>query len=117
MTHHPHGETVTRLRATAQTDAYSGESTQLDWDNPDELDINLVAVAPGASSEVPAEPGRERLDIEFTLYMPFAADVKPLDRIVVRGRTLEVEGSPQDWANPFTGAQPGTVVAVRKVAG
>ena len=111
-----YGETVTRLRATALTDAYSAESTDVSWTSPDSLTIDNVGVAPGSSAES-AEAGRARLDIDFTLYLPYDADVKPLDRIVVRGLTCEVEGKPQQWANPFTGAQPGTVVEVRKVAG
>lgn len=117
MTRHPFGETVTRQRATATTDPYSAAATELSWATPDELTIDYVAVAPGASAEIPVDPGRDRLDIEYTLYLPYGADVKPLDRVVVRGRTLEVDGIPQVWQNPFTGDQPGTVVAVRKVAG
>lgn len=111
-----YGETVTRLRATGSTNAYSGEATDLLWTSPSSLTIENVAVAPGSSAES-VEAGRARLDIDFTLYLPYDADVKPLDRIVVRGLTCEVEGKPQQWANPFTGAQPGTVVEVRKVAG
>jgi hypothetical protein len=113
---HPFGETVTRLRADALTDPYSDEETELSWDSPDELDIDGVAVAPGPSTES-AETARSRLDIAFTLYLPHGADIKPLDRVVVRGTTYEVEGQAADWANPFTGAQPGTVVEVGRVAG
>jgi hypothetical protein len=116
VTRHPYGETVTRQRATGETDPYSDEATELDWDSPDELAIDGVAVAPGASTES-AEADRSRLDIEFTLYMPHGSDVKPLDRVVVRGTAYDVEGKPADWHNPFTGDEPGTVVEVRKVAG
>lgn len=111
-----YGETVTRQRASATTDPYSNESTDLSWASPDELDISGVGIAPGPSTES-AEAGRTRLDVDFTLYLPYGADVKPLDRVVVRGQTCEVEGSVQDWRNPFTGAEPGTVAEVRKVAG
>lgn len=116
MTLHAFGETVTRQRATATTDPYSGEATDLSWDDPDELAIEGVAVAPGATAET-AEADRERLDIEFTLYLPYGADVKPLDRVVVRGTAYDVEGKPADWRNPFTGSEPGTVVQVRRVGG
>lgn len=110
------GETVTRQRATAGTDPYSGEATALDWTAPDELVISGVAVAPGGFSEF-ATPDRTRVDIDFTLYSDFQADIEPLDRVIVRGLTCEVVGKRQDWRNPFTGNEPGSVVEVRKVAG
>lgn len=116
MTLHAYGETVTRQRATATTDPYSGEATDLSWADPDELAIDGVAVAPGAFVDN-ATPDRTRVDIDFTLYGPFEADIEPLDRVVVRGLTCEVVGKRQDWRNPFTGTQAGCVAEVRKVAG
>lgn len=111
-----HGETVTRQRAAAATDPYSDDDTDLDWSDPDELPIDGVAVAPGPSLES-AEAGRTRLDVDLTLYLPFGADVLPLDRVVVRGDTYSVEGSRDDWHNPFTGLDAGSVVEVRRVKG
>lgn len=111
-----YGETVTRLRATAGTDPYSGEDTVLDWSDPDELVITGVAVAPGAFIEN-AIPDRTRVDIEFTLYGEYGADITPLDRVVVRGLTCEVVGQPQDWPLPFSGGRAGAAIEVRKVAG
>lgn len=116
MTLFAYGETVTRLRATAATDPYSGESTELSWSSPNELAVEGVAVAPGAFTES-AQPDRERVDIHYTLYGPYDADIEPLDRIVVRGVTCEVVGKRQDWRNPFTGTESGCVVEVKKVAG
>lgn len=113
---YPHGETVTRQRAAAMTDPYSGEATELSWADPDELEVAGVAVAPGAFVEN-ITPDRTRVDIEFTLYAPFGSDIEPLDRVVVRGLMCEVVGKPQNWSNPFTGSRPGCVVEVRKVAG
>lgn len=111
-----YGETVTRLRATGTTDPYSAESTDLSWASPDSLTIAGVAVAPGPSLES-AEAGRSRLDVDFTLYLPYGADVKPLDRVVVRGGTYQVEGARSDWRNPYTGMEAGSVVEVKRVAG
>lgn len=112
-----YGETVTRQRGIAATDPYSGEpGTDIDWNSPDELEFSGFAVAPGAFVE-DATPDRTRVDILFTLYGPFAADIEPLDRVVVRGQTCEVVGKRQDWRNPFTGGEAGCVVEVRKVAG
>ena len=116
MPRHPFGETITRQRGTAVADPYSGESTDIDWTDPDELNITGFAVAPGAFVEN-AAPDRTRVDIEFTLYGPYAADIEPLDRVIVRGQTCEVVGKRQDWRNPFTGSESGCAVEVRKVAG
>lgn len=113
---YPFGETVTRQRAAAASDPYSDESTDLDWSAPDELEFDGVAVAPGPSAES-AEVGRTRLDVDFTLYLPYGADIKPLDRVVVRGVTFDVEGVRDDWLNPFTGLRAGSVVEVRRAAG
>lgn len=111
-----HGETVTRQRPTAVLDPYSGETTDLSWTTPDTLDIEGVAIQPGPSAES-VETDRSRLDIDYTLYMPYGADVAPIDRLVVRGDVCTVEGKPADWRNPYTGSEPGTVVEVRRVAG
>lgn len=110
------GETVTRLRATAATDPFSGEDTALDWDDPGTLDIPGIAVAPGAFVENNT-PDRTRVDVSFTLYGDFGDDIEPLDRVVVRGLTCEVIGQRQDWRSPFTGLQAGSVIEVRQVAG
>ena len=112
----PHGETVTRLRAASVLDPYSNELTDLNWDDLDELDIVGVAVEPSASAET-VEGGSERLTIDFTLYLPFQADIDPLDRIVVRGETCTVEGARLDWRNPYTGSEPGSVLKYRRMAG
>lgn len=116
MALHAYGETVTRQRGTGVLDPYSGEVTDIDWDDPDELAVPGVAVAPGAFVEN-AAPDRTRVDILFTLYGPYDADIEPLDRVLVRGQTCEVVGKRQDWRNPFTGGEAGCVVEVRKVAG
>jgi hypothetical protein len=113
----PHGETVTRLRATAAADPYSGENTDLDWTDPDELTITGVAVEPARTSEPFEDDGRIRVDIDFRLYVPYQADIQPLDRLVVRGETYEPEGMRLDWRNPYTGDTPGSVVDVRRVLG
>lgn len=90
-------ETVTRLRAALVADPYSSENDQADWSNPSLLDITTLA---------PAEPRpeTERLDLArnavvsgFTLYLPLNADVVASDRMVVRGRTYEVDGDPALW--------------------
>lgn len=110
------GETVTRQRAAAATDPYSSEATVLDWTAPDELAITGVAVEPLSTLEAQTD-GRQRVELDLRLYLPFGADIEPLDRVVVRGRTFEVQGERSDWHNPFTGSEPGSVVVCTKVEG
>lgn len=112
----PNGETITRLRATAVEDPYSGEATDLDWTDPDELAIPGVAIEPVAASEQVTD-GSEQLTIDARLYIPYQADVLPLDRLMVRGAEFTVQGSRLDWRNPYSGDTPGSVLEVRRVAG
>lgn len=110
------GETVTRQRAMAAVNVYSGESEGVDWSDPDELVIECVAVAPGASVEL-VDVGRSPVEVDLTLYLPYGADLLELDRVVVRGSTYSVEGARADWLNPYTGSLRGSVVGARKVSG
>lgn len=111
----PHGESVVRLRAAASPDPYSGENTDLDWSDPDMLLINGVAVEPVNSSEPIDEPGLNRLEVDLRLYVPYQADIWPLDRLVIRDETYTVEGARLDWRNPYTGDTPGSVLDVKRV--
>lgn len=110
------GETVTRQRGTAVTDPYSGEATGIDWDNPDELDIDGCAVASGGSLE-PLQNARSAVVSDFSVMAPFGSDVLANDRLVVRGLTCEITGRPFDWQSPFTGWQPGMVFHAKIVEG
>lgn len=113
---HPAGETVTRLRPSAATDPYSAEASGLSWSSPSSLSITGVAIEPVGTFEN-VESGRERVDFDLRLYLPYQADVRPLDRVVVRGVTYEVTGERSDWRNPFSGAEPGSVVGLKRVEG
>lgn len=116
MPRHPFGETITRLRARATEDRYSDEDTDLSWTSPDELDVADVAVEPLSTFETQTD-GRQRVEFDLRLYLPYGADVKPLDRVVVRQVTYEVQGERSDWRNPFTGSTPGSVVTCKRVEG
>lgn len=104
----PHGETVTRLRATLIEDPYSDEDTEADWEFPSELDIEHCAVAAGGSTE-PVITAREAVDSDFDVFLPVDADVTAQDRLIVRGLVCDVAGRPFTWSSPFTGWTPGTV--------
>ena len=111
-----HGETVTRLRGTPVVDPYSGESTGVDWSNPDELEIDGCAFNPGQSAE-PTEVGRNAVITQPEVYTEVGADVLAGDRLIVRGRTYEVDGDPSDWRSPFTGWEAGLTVTLKIVEG
>lgn len=117
MPRHPFGETVTRQRATTVVDPYSGEATDLSWDTPEELAVSDVAVEPLATFEVQPDGTRTRVDMDLRLYLPYGADIRPLDRVVVRSATYEVQGERSDWHNPFTGDEPGSTVVCKRVEG
>lgn len=111
-----HGETVTRLRAAAAADRFSGQATALDWTTPDELPIEGCAFDPGTSSE-PLEQARDAVLTKPTVYAPADADVLATDRLVVRGRTWQVDGDPADYRSPFDGWTPGLVVHLKAMEG
>lgn len=116
-TGYPYGETVTRLRAVAVVDPYSGEATGEDWTTPDTLDIPGCAFDPGGSSE-PLDVGRASVVTQPTLYHPSTdLDVTAQDRIEVRGRTWQVDGDPAVYRNPYTGWEAGTAIRLKAVEG
>lgn len=110
------GETVTRLRGAPATDPYSGQATGIDWDTADELDIDGCGFNPGQSSE-PLQEARNAVLTQPEVYAPVGSDVLAGDRVVVRGKTYDVDGDPADWRSPFTGWQPGMVIALKRVEG
>lgn len=112
----PYGETVIRQRATIVVDPYSGEPGDTDWTNLSVLTIVGCAFDPGGSLE-PTEQGRTSVITQPTVYAPPGSDVLAGDRLVVRGRTWDVDGDPADWRSPFTGWEPGMVIKVKAVTG
>lgn len=67
--------------------------------------------APGASTEL--KDGQQSVDTDAELYRtgpPGEENIRPKDRIEVRGQVFEVVGEPQVW-------RLGTVVRMRKFTG
>lgn len=112
----PHGEIVTRLRGVPATDPYSGEESGYDWSLPYSIDIPGCAFNPGRSSE-PLQDARTAVSTQPEVYAPPGSDIAPGDRLVVRGVEYEVDGEPADWRSPFTGWEPGMVVALKRTEG
>lgn len=73
----------------------------------------LGAFTPGGSSE--QVQGQDTVITQPTVYLPAGTDVSAVDAIDVEGDRYEVDGSPNDWQNPFTGWRPGVEVKLRRV--
>lgn len=110
----PHGETVTRLRGTTESDGYGG--TRTDWSDPDELDIYPCAVAPLVEEELLAR-GREGITEAWTVYAPYKSDIRASDRIRYDGMDFDVDGVPGNWRSPFTGSEFGMAVRIVRIEG
>lgn len=108
---HPHGETITRLRATPLVDPYSEESTGKDWNNPDTLEVPHCAVDDSKTRET-NDADRNAVVTDFVIWPDAHYDIQAGDRLVVRGLTCEVVGRPSTPINPFTGHAPGMEIAV-----
>jgi len=108
----PFGETVTILSRgiTGQdgdgNDVYGTTST----------DVPGCTFAPAGSVE--RVQGQDIVTTQPTVYLATGTPA-PLatDQIRVRGLLYEIDGDPQVFRNPFTGATPGPVVKLKRVTG
>ena len=72
------------------------------------------AFAPEGSTEL--IQGEDVTLTHPTLYLSDGAPVpKATDEVTVRGTRYQIDGVPQVFHNPFTGAEPGPVVRLLKV--
>ena len=109
----PFGEQVTFLRPTVVVDSHN--DSHADWDAAARTTVDEVAIEPRPTGEF--NEARNAVTSGFTLYLPPGVDVKPADRVEVRGKTYEVVGVPAAWHSPFTGWDPGVVVQTELVEG
>lgn len=110
------GEKVIRERGRPVADPYSDEYTDMDWADPDKLEVDGVAIAPSSSSEV-STLDRRTVTTGMSLYAEPGVDVLSRDRIRARSGLWEVEGEVADWKNALTGWNPGVEFRIKKVAG
>lgn len=103
----PHGEPITLLaNGTTSTDSY-GDPV------PSQTSVTVMgAFDPGGSSENEAQGTG---DARPTVYLPPGTVVSWVDAVQVCGVTYQVDGSPNDWSNPFTSSTFGVVVKLRGV--
>lgn len=108
---YPSGATVVRQRAVEKRDPYSEENTFLDWATPIEATFEGCAVWQ-ESAEEPAPQGtelRSQTIVVTKVTVPFDADIKPKDRLVIFGEKYEVRGPIDRVEHPMTGWRPGAV--------
>lgn len=110
------GETVVRLRRRLVRDPYSNEETLADWSDPDELEVEGVALGPSSTVE-PSALGREQVVSQMSVYCGPDEDILPEDRIRARSGVWDVVGEVPPFVNPFTAWSPGAELAIRKVRG
>lgn len=109
------GETVTRIRAGAQTGTDPFDQPIY---GPDvEVDLDAAAFDPGGSLE-PVEVGRRAVVTTPKCYWrDETPDIVSTDRLRVRGVVYQVTGNPAAWVSPYTGATKGLVVELREPEG
>lgn len=82
--------------------------------------IDGCAIAPGPSPEL-ADRAREGVEIDLTVYAPgnpaidhtFTAEISD----GLHDGTYRIVADLAVWANPYTGTQPGTVIALKATRG
>lgn len=105
---------ITRLRAASITDAHG--NTIRDWTTPGTLDLPGATSWPVTTRET-IGPGREAIIDTWMVAIPPGTDVDRHDRISIDGQVWQIDGWPQPWANPFTGARGGFTIRVVQVGG
>lgn len=80
----------------------------------DASDYPVWGFDPGGSTE-PAIDGRGAVITQPTLYMPPDVVFGPRDRVIVRGRTFEMDGETREWRRAV--GPVGNVASLRRVDG
>ncbi|GGX63224.1 hypothetical protein [Streptomyces hiroshimensis] len=106
------GEAVTVLRpGPAVLDIYGNDAPGPDQEHP--LHGCVVAPEPGAETV----GGQDIVTDHLVIYAPAESDVRPTDRLRVRGDVFSVHGPVQDFRSPLTGTRAGVQVTARRVTG
>ena len=88
-------ESLVRVRAPQVMDH---GSLIADWDNAEAVELPGWSLQPGASSEDLAN--REAVQVAWTAYGPYDADVTAADRIRLPSGDYSVIGEPERWKSP-----------------
>ncbi|MFQ6194872.1 hypothetical protein [Streptomyces sp. NPDC000405] len=113
MSRFPFGETVTVLRAGATgRDIYGND---LPGPAVEQLVRGCVIAPAGTPDEVTG--GRDTVTEALTVYLPAGTDVRPTDRMRIRGEVFEVHGAVTAHRSPFTGQGAGVHLTARRTTG
>ena len=116
----PHGSTVIRLRAGSADDPYSGRTSAIDWDSPEELVIEGAFVAQTSTSMM-GDATREQALEAKSLFCEGDVDVQKGDRIREGGPggpIYSIDGIPPAAdRNPFTGWRPPREIPLTRAVG
>jgi hypothetical protein len=66
--------------------------------------------------------GRDTLVIQPAVYLksvqlPANFAVAATDQVIVRGQRFDIQGTPAEWRNPFTGSRPGWEIRLKAMTG
>ncbi|MEV8637792.1 head-tail adaptor protein [Streptosporangium sp. NPDC051023] len=108
----PQGETIVILRPTGRTRDSAGNYVP---DGDREIPVPGCAAWPtGSTEQVEAQDQTTEL---FTVLAPYGADIRATDRVRLHGRVFTVQGEPQLWKSPLTGAAPGLEIRLERTKG
>ncbi|MDT0451866.1 hypothetical protein [Streptomyces hesseae] len=106
------GEVVTVLRpGPAVLDIYGNDTPGSDHEHP--LHGCVVAPAPGTETL----GGQNTVTDRVVIYAPAGSDVRPTDRLRVRGVVFTVHGPAEVFRSPLTGTHAGVQIAAQCVTG
>ncbi|WP_370421960.1 hypothetical protein AB8O64_27620 [Streptomyces sp. QH1-20] len=113
------GETVTVLRPGPPVrDVYGNDVDGAAV----ELPVPGCAIAPGSAGAGPGTGGeilggQDTVTVHLVIYAPATADVRPTDRLRVRGMAYTVHGPVEVFRSPLTGTTAGVQITARRVSG
>ncbi|MCA6090949.1 hypothetical protein LE181_02010 [Streptomyces sp. SCA3-4] len=106
------GEVVTVLRPGAPVrDVYGNDVHGPDEEHP----VPGCSIAPRSGSETVG--GRDTVVEHLVIFAPPAADVRPTDRLRIRGLTYTVHGPVEVYRSPLTGTTAGVQITARRITG
>ncbi|MEU3355272.1 hypothetical protein [Streptomyces sp. NPDC037389] len=114
MSGFPFGETITVLRASTPGRDIYGNDLPSSEEHPVRGCV-VAPVSPGGSEEVTG--GRDTVTASLNVYLPAGADVRPTDRLRIRGQAFDVHGAPAAYRSPFTGRHVGVHLTARRATG
>lgn len=89
------GEAVVVQSPGTSTNAYG--DTVDDWGSATQRTVTTTAPPEPRPSTEPVQDARNAVVNGWTLYLPPGDPITNRDRVVVRGQTYPIQGTPADW--------------------